>query len=147
MKNKKLKPQKRVIKLIRRNINLGGYRKSNYTIRLFINKNCRITEEFISSLKTDILTPKGLTQGKLLNLGYKIKLYLSPNKILTTKGILVRMGKGKGKIKTRVLYLTKGTPIVELIPLKNKLTNNKLVIKIINNLIKKYTLLSYTLLL
>ena len=103
--------QKRVIKLKRRNSNIGLYNSSIHPynfISIFAKKNYRITEEQIKSIKMDLLTPKGLTGGKLLKF-FNIYITMKPNKVLTNKGILVRMGGGKSKVKTNVLFLTPGT--------------------------------------
>ena len=91
----------------------------------------------------DLTTPKGLTGGKLNLIGYYlIKFTIIPNKILTTKGILVRMGKGKGKVKTYVKYLTPGTRCIELIPREGVVQNYNLTNKILKKLISKYSFLS-----
>ena len=141
MKKNILKAQKRVIKLKRRTINIGEYRKRKEYISIIANKNKRITEEQIKSIKIDILTPKGLLGGKLIKL-FKIKILLTLNKILTNKGILVRMGGGKAKIKTKVLYITKNSNAIILIP-KNNNINMIVVNKLLNKFILKYSFFSY----
>lgn len=93
MKKNILKAQKRVIKFKRRTINIDEYRRRKEYISIIANKNKRITEEQIKSIKIDILNPKGLLGGKLIKI-FKLKILLTPNKILTNKGILVRMGGG-----------------------------------------------------
>lgn len=133
--------QKRVIKLKRRNINISEYRKYKNTISIIANKNYRITEEQFKSIKIDLLNQKGLTEGKLTKI-FKIKILIKLNKILTNKGILVRMGKGKAKIKTKVFYLTKGIPSIILIP-NTSFINLNLITKILNKFCKKYTFFSY----
>lgn len=138
--------QKRVIKLKRRTLNIGEYRTNKEFICIIARKNHRITEEQLKSIKMDLLTPKGLTGGKLVKF-FKIKITMIPNKVLTNKGILVRMGKGKGKVKTSVLYLTRGTVCIELKP-KLDMTFNPLVLsKILDLFILKYSFFSYKFLL
>lgn len=156
------KRQKRIKKLKKRNDNISKYRKGpilsglirlkgktilgsgnlekNY-ISIYANKKKRITQEEIKSIQTDILSSKGLTMGKLIKL-YNCNFTIIPNKILTNKGILVRMGKGKGKVKTYVKYLTQGTICIELIQ-KNKGKISPIVISNLKKLKKKYTYLSY----
>lgn len=136
-----LKAQKRVLKLKRRTNNIGEYRKEKNYICLIANRNYRITEEEIKSIKMDILTPKGLTVGKI-NKIFRIRILMEPNKILTQKGILVRMGGGKAKVKSKVLYLTKGKICIELIP-KISVFNKTLVSKLITKFTSKYPYFSY----
>lgn len=134
--------QKRVLKLKRRNINIGESRLKKDYIILYANKNHRVTEEQIKTIKTDLTIPKGLIGGKLIK-NYKIKITMVPNKILTNKGILVRMGKGKGKIKTYVKYLTVGTICIELISLPLNNISKNIIEKILKKFISKFTFLSY----
>lgn len=133
--------QKRVKILKERNINISEYRKNKNIITIIANKNFRITEEQLKSIKMDLLTPKGVTEGKLTKY-FKIRLLIKLNKILTNKGILVRMGKGKGKVKTNVFYLTQGKPSILLIPNTNILNIN-LITKILKKFCNKYTFFSY----
>lgn len=137
--------QKRVVRLKRRTINIGEYRKNKNYICIIAKKNYRITEEQIKSIKADLMNIKGLTNGKLAKL-FKIRLLMIPNKILTKKGILVRMGGGKAKIKTKVLYLTTGANCIELIPYTTEF-NKTVVIKLLDKFINKYTFLTYNFLL
>lgn len=132
--------QKRVNKLKRRTINIGEYRKKKELICIIAKKNYRITEEQLKSIKIDLLTPKGLTEGKLTKY-LKIKILIQPNKILTNKGILVRMGKGKAKTKTNIFYITKGYPCIVLNPISS--LNINLISKILKNFCKKYTFFSF----
>jgi len=140
------KRQKRVKNLKKRNDNVREHRKGidfqNY-ITIFANKKKRITQEEIKSIQTDLLGAKGLTMGKLIKI-YNCKITIIPNKVLTNKGILVRMGKGKGKIKTYVKYLTQGTVCIELIQKKGGDKKiSPLVISLLKKVIRKYTYLSY----
>jgi ribosomal protein L16/L10AE len=134
--------QKRVVKLKRRNINIGGYRNMKDYICIIAKKNHRITEEQLKSIKMDTLTPKGLLEGKLIKI-FKIKIMMKPNKVLTNKGILVRMGKGKGKVKTNVLYLTTGSVCIILKPKNNITLNTSVISKILNKFILKYSFFTY----
>lgn len=109
------KTQKRVQILQKRNKNFGGFRNSKRHILIITKQQYRLSEEQINSIKIDLENPKGLLKGKLTKI-FKFKYLISTNKVLTSKGILVRMGKGKGKFKTKIIYLTKGTVCIELIP-------------------------------
>lgn len=133
--------QKRVTRLKRRTINIGEYRKNKELIIISANKSIRIREEQIKSIKQDLLTPLGVTLGKLTKF-YTIKFLMVPNKTYTQKGILVRMGKGKGKLKTKLLYLTPGTSCIYFIP---TLTNvsKELTKVLLNKFIQKYTFFTY----
>lgn len=133
--------QKRVVRLKRRTINIGEYRKNKNYICIIAKKNYRITEEQIKSIKADLINLKGLTNGKLAKL-FKIRILMVPNKILTRKGILVRMGGGKAKTKTKVLYITKGFNCIELIPNSSNF-NHTVVTKLLDKFISKYTFLTY----
>lgn len=151
MKKNILKNQKRVSLLKRRTTNINLIRDKREIITLIANKNHRITEEEIKSIKMDILTPKGITLGKLTKF-YNINILMTPNKILTQKGILVRMGGGKAKVKSKVLYLTPGKSCIILKPkfnnleIKNKNTKDisrieipkGLVLKILKKFLSKY---------
>ena len=141
MKKNILKAQKRVIKFKRRTINIDEYRRRKEYISIIANKNKRITEEQIKSIKIDILNPKGLLGGKLIKI-FKLKILLTPNKILTNKGILVRMGGGKAKIKTKVLYITKNSNAIILIPINNNI-NMVVVNKLLKKFILKYSFFSF----
>lgn len=140
-KRNKLKSQKRVIKLKRRTNNIGGYRKNKNYIRIKAIKNYRITEEQIKSIKIDLLSPKGLTGGKLSKV-HKMYFLMVPNKVLTSKGILMRMGGGKAKVKQKVLYITKGYTCIELV---SNITNyNKAIVsKLLKKFTFKYTFFTY----
>lgn len=136
--------QKRVVKLKRKTNNVSGNRKFKEYIILFANKNKRITEEIIKSIKLDLLTPKGVTFGRLVKY-FNIKILFKPNKTLTNKGILVRMGRGKGKLKTNALYLTTGTICVLLYPKDISSTNYNInyILKILRKFTQKYSFLDY----
>lgn len=138
--------QKRIVKLKRRNSNIGGFRNNKNYICIITKKNHRITEEQLKSIKMDLLTPKGLLEGSLLK-QFKIKILMKPNKVLTNKGILVRMGRGKGKIRTFVQYLPLGTKCIILIPKKNIIINTSVISKILNKFIIKYSFFTFTYLL
>lgn len=92
----------------RRGINRGVDNKN--ILIIFTKRNKRLTEESIKTLSKDI------SIFKSFNIISKLPL---PNKVITQKGILVRMGKGKGKIKTKVLNITPGQILFELIPISN----------------------------
>ena len=138
--------QKRIVKLKRRNKNIGGFRNNKDYICIIAKKNHRITEEQLKSIKMDILTPKGLLEGSLLK-QFKINILMKPNKVLTNKGILVRMGRGKGKVKTYVQYLPLGTICILLKPKENIIINSSVISKILNKFIIKYSFFTYKFLL
>lgn len=142
--------QKRVRILKRRSTNIEVPKTQNI-ITIFANKAFRLTETQIKSIKNDLLLPKGLTLGRLTKL-FKIKFYMEPNKTITQKGILVRMGKGKGKIKSTGLFLTPKQICVILIPLTfgsdpegltNRNASDNYIFKVLDKFVSKYTFLSY----
>jgi len=111
-----------------------------WVIGIIAKKNKRLIEEQINAIKQDINNPRffNIKLSKIFNIYYKLK----PNKVITKKGILVRMGKGKGKIKTKGLYIIKNRVCIEL-KLKNIKNNLNLTPSYINILfskfLKKYT--------
>lgn len=133
--------QKRIIRLKRRTININNRNYKNY-IYIYANKNYRITEDIIKSMKNDLLVLKGLTNGKLLKF-FLIRILIVPNKLLTSKGILVRMGKGKAKVTSKAIYLTKDCNCIELIPLPNISIPKILTSKLLKKFTNKYSFLSY----
>lgn len=139
----KIVTQKRVKRLIKRKsiVGIREERKSRGYINIIAKKNYRITEEKIKAIKNDLLTPKGLTEGKLLKL-FKIKFNFIPNKSLTRKGILTRMGRGKGKSYTHGFYLTPGFILINLIPKSSNLSLN-LINKLLFRFCLKYSFLSF----
>lgn len=78
------------------------------SIAIFAKKNKNIKLEEFKQIKTDLT--------KLVNGQFNIIFTVSPNKTYTRKGILVRMGKGKGKISYLSHYITAGTILLILIP-------------------------------
>ncbi len=66
-----------------------------------------------------------------------------PDKIITRKPLEVRMGKGKGKIKSTGLFITPGQVCILLIPLTSNITNSNYITKILNKFISKYSFFSY----
>lgn len=141
MENLKL-TQKKVRILKRRTINSHIKVPNKNIIKIIAKKAFRITELHIKSIKNDLLSPKGLTLGKLTKF-FDIKFFLKPNKTITQKGILVRMGKGKGKIKSTGLFITPGQVCILLIPLTSNITNSNYITKILNKFISKYSFFSY----
>jgi len=130
--NKKMKySQKKSRKLIKRkgfNItlkkrNLG---KDLGGLGIIARRNKKITEEEITKIKLELqnITINKIKLIKLVQINEKIY----PNKVFTQKGILVRMGKGKGKIKNKGLYIIKKMICFELFPLSTEaslILNNK----------------------
>lgn len=102
------------------------------TIALYANKNKEMRLEQFKQIKSDLT--------KLVNGLFKIIFTVYPNKTLSKKGILVRMGKGKGKIDHFSHFINTGTICVILVPKTNNL-DNKLP-KFIPKIIRKYPFLS-----
>lgn len=98
------------------------YIDMGYTVLTFIvNRHMTITQSLLSRLRLDLLnsdTPWGKV-SKLFMVDIKINL----NKVNTSKGILIRMGSGKAKIKHKSIFVTKGTVIIELVKTA-KIMNN-----------------------
>lgn len=92
--------QPRGINLIKRK----GNNINKNSIGIISNKHIRATESFIKSLKQDLLNLSGPLGpiSKFFFILFKLPCF---NKILTHKGILVRMGKGKGKIISKYLNI------------------------------------------
>lgn len=135
--------QKRVVKRIRRNDNIGGYRTNLLRIVIYTNRMIRISEELINSIDKDLINIKGLTKGRLSKI-FKIEIRITANKTLTNKGILVRMGGGKAKTRTNVYYSTIGRPSIIFTPIKsNTPINQILVLKLLSKFITKYPFFSF----
>lgn len=84
------------------------------SIAIYANKDIEMKIEIFKQLKTDLT--------KLVSGFYNIIFSVLPNKPFTKKGILVRMGKGKGKINNYSIKVKAGTICIKLI---NKLNNIK----------------------
>lgn len=100
--------------------------KGQEEIALITKKRILITEAQYKIMKSDLI--KGL---QLEGLNIPIIFKFHPSKPFTSKGILVRMGKGKGKIKYYGTYLPENT-ICVIIRVKEKPNY-------LNNFIKKYS--------
>lgn len=137
-----LKLTQKSVRILKRRATNSEVPRTKNIITIFANKPFRLTENHIKSIKNDLLTPKGLTLGKLTKF-FKIKFYMLPNKTITQKGILVRMGKGKGKIKLTGLFITPGQVCITLIPFTNTNDPENYIFKILNKFICKYTFFSY----
>lgn len=151
MKNrKKYFKQKKIVR-IKKPI-FYQYWNENLNIQIIItNKNStkkfvRLTENKIKKIKKDLMSQTGLLKGLLLKEFSIIELIKYPN-IRTNKGILVRMGKGKGKIIENYIDLKLGDPVLELKQKVNhvtKETEGLIKIKLLLNKIKKkYPFLSF----
>lgn len=79
------------------------------SIAIYANKDVEIRLEQLKQIKSD------LTRANAGGL-FKIMFTVFPNKPFTKKGILVRMGKGKGKIDHFSCKITSGTICLILIP-------------------------------
>ncbi len=137
--NNNILSKKEILKNIRKDKKLL---KIGCEIGVIAKKNKRLTQEQINTIRQDINNQRilNIKLSKYFNIYIKIK----PNKVITSKGILVRMGKGKGKIKTKGLYILKDMVCIEL-KLKN-IKHNKMFSKsyiniIFNKFLKKHTYL------
>lgn len=108
-------------------------------IQLIAKRNKRITKEELKVLKTDIMQKNGLLKGQL-NKDYKILIIIKATKDVTSKGILGRMGKGKGKVITQEAVVLKGQRIILLKPKRNNTIRKT--IPLIRKLLRKYTYLT-----
>jgi ribosomal protein L16/L10AE len=98
-----------------------------YSLALFVNKTINLTLEQFKIIKLDLTRA---SQG-LFQFYFTVK----PNKPVTLKGILVRMGKGKGKIKSYRVRLETGTIVIVI---KTSYNN----INYISSFLKKYPFFS-----
>ena len=119
-----MRRQKGRLKLKKR-VNITYPLKSN--IALYVNKTVNLTLEQYKIIKLDLTKA---SQG-LFQFYFTVK----PNKPVTLKGILVRMGKGKGKIKTYKVRLETGTIVIVV-----KKNNNS--INYLSSFLKKYPFFS-----
>lgn len=76
------------------------------TIGIYSNKNVEMKLEQFKQIKSDLT--------KLVSGQFKIIFTVLPNKPFTKKGVLVRMGKGKGKIDHFSCKIVKGTRCIIL---------------------------------
>ena len=107
------------------------------SIALYANKDVEMKLEQFKQIRTDLV--------KLLSGQFQIIFTVLPNKPFTKKGILVRMGKGKGKIDHFSCNLQSGTICIKLVPKNsNTLVFEKELImeKIRNKILVKYSFLS-----
>ncbi len=106
------------------------------SIALFANQDVEMRLEQFKQIKTDL--------AKLVLGLFKIIFTVLPNKPFTKKGILVRMGKGKGKIDHFSSNVKSGTICIILV---SKTTNNEMretiIDKIENKVLIKYPFLSW----
>lgn len=117
---KRLKKRINIIPNVNRSLekhSVFGIFKNNVII-IYAKRNKKITKELLETMKKDLNSIVIL--GSKINKLFQIVTKIRPNVTFTQKGILVRMGKGKGKIKTIGLYLVSGTICFQLIPISNK---------------------------
>jgi ribosomal protein L16/L10AE len=100
-------------------------------ISIIAKRNQILTEKQINKIKDDLI--------KLSNYfsSFKINVLIFPFKSLTKKGILVRMGSGKGKLIDKYLIIIKNKKCLEII---YKINNNNKINELIllNSFLKKY---------
>lgn len=101
------------------------------SLALYANQNIEIKLEQFKQMKLDLT--------KLVEGFYKIIFTVSPNKPFTKKGILVRMGKGKGKIDHFSCNITSGTICIILVPKNETIKGIPIYI---SKIIRKYPFLS-----
>jgi len=110
------------------------------SIAIYANKDVEMRLEQFKQIRTDLV--------KLLGGLYQIVFTVLPNKPFTKKGILVRMGKGKGKIDHFSCNIKSGTICINLISknksvgLETKKEMSTTLENIKNNLLVKYSFLS-----
>jgi ribosomal protein L16/L10AE len=106
------------------------------SIAIYANKDIEMRLEQFKQIRTDL--------GKLVSGQYQIIFTVLPNKSFTKKGILVRMGKGKGKIDHFSSNVKAGTICIILV---SKTSNNEMRDTIIENIenkiLIKYPFLSW----
>ena len=122
----KMRKQKGRLKLKKR-VNITYPMAGKYSLALFVNKTINLTLEQFKIIKLDLTRA---SQG-LFQFYFTVK----PNKPVTLKGILVRMGKGKGKIKSYRVRLETGTIVIVI---KTSYNN----INYISSFLKKYPFFS-----
>jgi len=101
---------------------------------IYANKDVEMKLEQFKQIRSDLV--------KFVSGQFQIIFTVLPNKPFTKKGILVRMGKGKGKIDHFSCKITSGTVCILLV---SKLRENKEEIRetIRNKLERKYPFLSF----
>jgi len=109
-------------------------------ILLRSSRQLKLGEKSLDTMKKDLTSLKGLTENKLSKY-FHIVFHLKVNRSFTHKGILVRMGKGKGKITHVGTYLRPNQICAELYPRMYPINYN-LVKKLLYRYISKYTFLS-----
>lgn len=106
---------------IAHNLNYQNHLLKTGSYGLKIMSNLRLGEKQIISLERTLK----IKLKKLLIQGQKPKIFwnLEPNKTLTKLNLESRMGKGKGSIYTKALFLKRGSIIYELININNQQAN------------------------
>lgn len=102
------------------------------TIAIYVNKDVEMKLEQFKQIKLDLT--------KLLSGQFQIIFNILPNKPFTKKGILVRMGKGKGKIDHFSCNVQSGTVCITLI---SKDIKGEIRATIISKFERKYPFLSF----
>lgn len=86
------------------------------SIAIYANKDVEIRLEQLKQIKSDLTRANAALGGGSMGGQFKIIFSVFPNKPFTKKGILVRMGKGKGKIDHFSCNITSGTICLILMP-------------------------------
>ena len=126
--------QKEPNKLKRRKGKLINNSNNNNSIVIYANNSKKLTEVQIKRLKEELfnITINNIKVAKFA----KVNSYLNINKVFTKKGILVRMGRGKGKIIAKGLFLKPGQICFEIVPnIKVNIPSNNL----LSNFLKKHS--------
>lgn len=104
------------------------------SIAIFANKDVEMKLEQFKQIRSDLI--------KFVSGQFQIIFTVLPNKPFTKKGILVRMGKGKGKIDHFSCKITSGTVCILLVS-KSRENKEELRETIKNKLERKYPFLSF----
>lgn len=104
---------------------------------IYLKRSRKLTQPQLDRLKLDLLT-MNTAYGKLSKV-FNIDIRIVPNKVVTSKGILVRMGHGKGKIRFKYIYITRGTVIIQL----TKISEVPIMSSMFENFFKKYPYLDF----
>ena len=116
-------------KLLKSRVNIT-YPQQSWGI--YANKDVEMKLEQFKQIKSDLT--------KLLSGQFKIIFKILPNKPFTKKGILVRMGKGKGKIDHFSCNVQSGTVCIILVSKESKVEIRE---TIVSNFERKYPFLTF----
>ena len=87
---------------------------TSFTGAIYSKNHVHLPKRMVERMKLDLLTIN-TPFGKISKL-YSFNINFTSNKVLTSKGILVRMGHGKGKISDRFTYIPRFGVIITIRP-------------------------------